>query len=62
MKNALKRKWQLFDLIRPKKGQKLPVVFNVQEVRRILQIIEKPTPKMALTLIYSCGFTTVGRL
>ena len=52
---CLKRKWQLFDLIRPKKGQKLPVVFNVQEVRRILQIIEKPTPKMALTLIYSCG-------
>ena len=52
---CLKRKWQLFDLIRPKKGQKLPIVFSIEEVRRILRIVEKPIPKMALTVIYSCG-------
>jgi integrase/recombinase XerD len=52
---TLKRNWTFFDLIRPKKGKKLPVVFSQEEVRHLLSRIEQPVSRMALTTIYSCG-------
>jgi site-specific recombinase XerD len=52
---TLNREWRLLDLIRPKKGNKLPEVFSRQEVRELLGRVEKPTYRMALTMIYSCG-------
>lgn len=52
---TLKRTWQIFDLIKPLRTKKLPVVLSPEEVRIILQEISHPVYRMALTLIYACG-------
>lgn len=52
---TLKRPWTLFDLVRPAKRRKLPVVLSFREVQTILGFIYNPIVRMALTLIYSCG-------
>ena len=52
---TLEREWKIFGLVRPKKRKKLPVVLSLEEVRHLLSLIKSPIPKMALTLIYSCG-------
>ncbi len=52
---TLKRTWNIFGLIRPKRVKKLPVVLSVNEVRTILSSIRKQPVRVALTLIYSCG-------
>jgi integrase/recombinase XerD len=52
---TLKRTWQVFDLIRPLRTKKLPVVLSSEEVHLILKEIENPIYRMALTIIYACG-------
>jgi Phage integrase, N-terminal SAM-like domain/Phage integrase family len=52
---TLKRPWPVFDLIRPRKSQKLPVVVSPQEVRHLLAQVKNPTAQMCLRLIYACG-------
>ncbi|WP_225073204.1 site-specific integrase [Desulfuromonas sp. CSMB_57] len=52
---TLERPWTLFNLVRPAKRKKLPVVLSFGEVQSILSYIYNPIVKMALTLIYSCG-------
>lgn len=52
---TLNREWKIFDLARPKKIKKLPVVLSKDEVRTILDHVYKPVPRVALTVIYSCG-------
>jgi len=52
---TLKKPWPLFDLARPPKRKKLPVVLSPGEVHRILSLVRKPLFRMSLTLIYSCG-------
>lgn len=52
---TLQRQWAFFDLVRPAKRQKLPVVLSQPEVRTILRGIRKPVIQMALRLIYHCG-------
>lgn len=52
---TLLRQWTLFDLIRPAKRQKLPIVLTLNEVKSILSYIRSPIVKMALTLTYCCG-------
>jgi integrase/recombinase XerD len=52
---TLKRTWNIFDLVRPKRVKKLPVVLSVNEVRTLISSIRKPVVRMALTIIYSCG-------
>jgi integrase/recombinase XerD len=52
---TLKRTWQIFDLIRPLRTKKLPVVLSSEEVHLILKEIENPIYRMALTIIYACG-------
>ncbi len=52
---TLKRTWQIFDLIRPLRTKKLPVVLTPEEIRAILQEINNPIYRMALTIIYACG-------
>lgn len=52
---TLGRDWLVFDLIRPKKRNKLPVVLTTEEVRHILSFIRNPAARMALETIYSCG-------
>ena len=52
---TLKRTWNIFDLVRPRRVKKLPVVLSSNEVRTIILSIRKPVVQMALTVIYSCG-------
>jgi integrase/recombinase XerD len=52
---TLKRTWQVFDLIKPVRSKKLPVVLTPEEVRTILHKVDHPVYRMALTLIYACG-------
>lgn len=52
---TLKRQWPAWDLIRPRKRTKLPVVFSCEEVHRVLGLVRKPKARMCLTMIYSCG-------
>ena len=52
---TLKRSWEFFDLVRPMRTKRLPVVLTPDEVRSILQLILNPIYRMALTIIYACG-------
>lgn len=52
---TLKRSWKFFDLVRPMRSKRLPVVLTPDEVRSILQLILNPIYRMALTIIYACG-------
>lgn len=52
---TVKREWQTFDLIRPEKSKKLPVVLSRKEVKGILGRIQRLDYRTCLTTIYSCG-------
>lgn len=52
---TLQRKWVTFDLVRPPKSQKLPVVFSREEVRQVLGNVRRAHYRVCLTTIYSCG-------
>jgi integrase/recombinase XerD len=52
---TLKREWLIFDLVRPPKRKKLPVVLSPAEVKHLLSLVQTPAVRMALTVIYACG-------
>jgi integrase/recombinase XerD len=52
---TLKRPWPVFDLVRPRTLQTLPVVLSRREVRSLLALVEHPKARMCLQLIYACG-------
>ncbi len=52
---TLKRPWPIFDLVRPRKSQKLPVVVSPQEVRHLLALVKNLKAQMCRRLIYACG-------
>jgi integrase/recombinase XerD len=52
---TLKRTWQVFDLIKPLRTKKLPVVLAPDEIPAILKEVNNPVYRMALTIIYACG-------
>jgi integrase/recombinase XerD len=52
---TLKRPWPVFDLVRPRSTQKLPVVLSPREVRSLLALVEHPNARMCLRMIYACG-------
>ena len=52
---TLGRLWPVFDLVRPKRSKKLPVVLSREEVRAVLKLIKHPVIRMALTAMYACG-------
>jgi integrase/recombinase XerD len=52
---TLTRPWPVFDLVRPRHPQKLPVVLSPREVRDLLAWVKNPTAQMCLRLIYACG-------
>ena len=45
----------VFDLVRPRRSKKLPVVLSREEVRAVLKRIKHPVVRMALTAMYACG-------
>lgn len=53
--HTLKREWHAFNLIRPEKTKKLPVVLSRQEVKGVLGQIRRLDYRTCLTTIYSCG-------
>lgn len=52
---TLRREWPIFNIIKPKRRRRLPVVLSVEDVRLILNRIKVPAFRMALKLTYSCG-------
>ncbi len=52
---TLQREWVTFDLVRPPKSKKLPVVLSREEVRQVLGNLKQFHYRVCLTTIYSCG-------
>jgi integrase/recombinase XerD len=52
---TLHREWATLDLARPVREKKLPAVLSVAEVRQILMCLRRPSYRVCLTTIYSCG-------
>ena len=52
---TLKQPWPVFELIRPKKAHKLPIVLSTEEVYQILSRVRKPHYRVCLSTIYACG-------
>jgi integrase/recombinase XerD len=52
---TLKQQWPTFELIRPKKEHKLPIVLSTEEVYQILSCVRKPHYRVCLSTIYACG-------
>jgi integrase/recombinase XerD len=50
-----KRPWPVFDLVRPRNIQKLPVVLRPRDVRDLLAVVKNPPAQMGLRLISACG-------
>ena len=61
---TLGRVWPVFDLVRPRRSKKLPVVLSREEVRAVLKLLKHPVVRMALTVMYACGLriTEAARL
>jgi len=53
--HTLRREWRIFELVRPHREKKLPVVLSVAEVHRILECLYHPRYRVCLSTIYSCG-------
>jgi len=53
--HTLAREWKTFELLRPPKEKKLPVVLSVEEVKRVLVCIHRSRYRVCLTTIYACG-------
>ena len=49
------RDWHVFELLRVKKPQMLPVVLSPAEVRSVLGAVQHPVRRMALCTIYALG-------
>lgn len=52
---TLKREWFIFNLVRPPRRKKLPVILSPEETRQLLSLVRLPKSRMALTVIYACG-------
>lgn len=52
---TLGRQWPVFELVRPRRSKKLPVVLSREEVRSVLKQVRQPVARMALTTMYACG-------
>jgi len=53
--HTMKRDWATFDLVRPARERKLPVVLSREEVRRVLGHVRSFRYYACLTTIYACG-------
>lgn len=55
---TLKKEWHCFNLIKPPKSKRLPVVLSREEVQLVLRTIRKESYRVCLMTIYSCGLRT----
>ena len=53
--HTLGKEWKTFELVRPPKEKKLPVVLSVAEVRCILGLVRRAHYRACLSTIYACG-------
>jgi site-specific recombinase XerD len=52
---TLNRDWTTLSFVRAPREKKLPVVLSLEEVRRILGCVRRPSYRVCLSTIYSCG-------
>lgn len=52
---TLQREWKFFELVRPPREHKLPVVLSRDEVWRVLDAVHMDVYRVCLTTIYVCG-------
>lgn len=55
VERVLKRSWELYDIPRPRKEKKLPVVLSEEEVHRVLWHVRQEPNRVCLSLLYGCG-------
>lgn len=53
--HTLQRDWAVFELLRVKIPERLPVVLSRAEVRQVLAAVRHPVRRVALTTIYALG-------
>jgi site-specific recombinase XerD len=53
--HTLGKEWPTFELVRPPKEKKLPVVLSVGEVQRVLSCVRLQHYRVCLSTIYACG-------
>jgi len=53
--HTLQREWVFFELVRPPREKKLPVVLSMDEVRRVLGCVHRQRYRVCLSTIYTCG-------
>jgi site-specific recombinase XerD len=53
--HTLGKEWTTFELVRPPKEKKLPVVLSVGEVQRVLSCVRLQHYRICLSTIYACG-------
>ena len=52
---TLGKEWTTFELVRPPKEKKLPVVLSIAEVQRVLSCVRLRHYRVCLSTIYACG-------
>jgi integrase len=52
---TLKKQWTTFDLVRPQREKRLPVILTRREIGRILKYVRFECYRVCLLVIYSCG-------
>ena len=52
---TLKKEWHTLQLVRPNRKKKLPVVFSIEEVKRVLDCVHRFQYQVCLHTIYACG-------
>jgi site-specific recombinase XerD len=52
---TLHRHWPILDFVRPSREHQLPVVLSQAEVQQILGCLRRPSYRVCLSTIYSCG-------
>ena len=55
---TLERQWTLFDLVRPQRERRLPVILTREEIRRILKCVRFPIYRVCLLTMDSTSLTT----
>jgi integrase/recombinase XerD len=52
---TLRRPWPVLNLVRSRDRRRLPVILSRQEVRRLLDQVQRPVIRTVLTVMYGCG-------